>query len=537
MAQTRLETADGKIAGGSNMERKPNLVDSNQQMATPKILVVDDDKFQIDLIRRILTKARYDVIGYTSSSDALRDASHLAPDLILLDLVMPNIDGFELCRRLKNDDKTRDIPIIILTARKNQETESKVFELGAVDYITKPYNPIIVNARIRNQLDLKQHRDTLELLVQKRTAERDKSQQQFQDLVEKSLVGIAIVQEDQVVYQNPEWTRNVEDLSDRIAQKDFSFIHPDDQQQLLQAYRELLAQKSANIEIDIRIVPPEKAVISTDVKWVKCRASLFRYQGQDALLINLVDITHTKELEQLLLVRNKMASLGRVASGMAHEIRNPLTGITSYLYTLEQLCEQKTLLPKDIDLMKEIIAQLKLASHKVDAVIKRVLDFAKPTAPHMVPIDINQAINNILGLSAVTMRKAGISVTAELEENLPRCYGDMALIEQVILNLIQNAGRAVRTAEGEKQVSVTSYSQDNLICFTVSDTGPGVPDELKEKIFDPFFTTSSDGSGIGLSIAQRIVTDHNGSIALQDGPSDGAFFLVTLPIEKRKFER
>lgn len=111
------------------------------------------------------------------------------------------------------------------------------------------------------------------------------------------------------------------------------------------------------------------------------------------------------------------------------------------------------------------------------------------------------------------------------------------MIEQVILNLIQNAGRAVRTAEGEKQVSVTSYSQDNLICFTVSDTGPGVPDELKEKIFDPFFTTSSDGSGIGLSIAQRIVTDHNGSIALQDGPSHGAFFLVTLPIEKRKFER
>ena len=461
----------------------------------------------------------------------------MAPDLILLDLVMPNIDGFELCRRLKDDDKTRDIPIIILTARKNQETESKVFELGAVDYITKPYNPIIVNARIRNQLDLKHHRDALELLVQKRTAERDKSQQQFQDLVEKSLVGIAIVQEDLVVYQNPEWARNVEDLSDNITQKDFSFIHPDDQRQLHQAYHELLAKKSANIEIDVRIVPPGKALISTDVKWVKCRASLFRYQGQDALLINLVDITHTKELERLLLVRNKMASLGRVASGMAHEIRNPLTGITSYLYTLEQLCEQKTLLPKDIDLMKEIIGQLKLASHKVDAVIKRVLDFAKPTAPHMVSIDINQAINNILNLTAVTMRKAGISVTSELEENLPRCFGDLSLIEQVILNLIQNAGRAVRTVEGEKQVSVTSYSQDNLICFTVSDTGPGVPDELKEKIFDPFFTTSSDGSGIGLSIAQRIVTDHNGSITLQDGPSNGAFFLVTLPIEKRKFER
>jgi PAS domain S-box-containing protein len=519
------------------MEGNLNLLERNQPMATPKILVVDDDKFQIDLIQRILKKNKYDVIAYTNSSDALRETGDMAPDLILLDLVMPEIDGFELCRRFKADDKTRDIPIIILTSRNNQETESKVFELGAVDYITKPYHPVIVNARIRNQLDLKQHRDALEQLVQKRTAERDKSQQQFQDLVEKSLVGIAIVQNDRVVYQNPEWTRNAEDLAEHIIRKDFSFIHPDDQQQLLRAYRELLAQKSAKMEIDLRIVPPGKAVISTDVKWVKCRASLFRYQGRDALLINLVDITHTKELERLLLVRNKMASLGRVASGMAHEIRNPLTGITSYLYTLEQLCEQKTLLPKDIDLMKEIIGQLKLASHKVDAVIKRVLDFAKPTAPRMVSIDINQAIDNIMGLTAVTMRKAGISVTAQLEENLPHCYGDMALIEQVILNLIQNAGRAVRTVEGKKEVSVTSYSQKKQICITVWDTGPGVPDDLKEKIFDPFFTTSSDGSGIGLSIAQRIVTDHNGSIALQNGPSDGAFFLVTLPIEKRKFKR
>jgi PAS domain S-box-containing protein len=519
------------------MEDKLNLPEPHQPMATPKILVVDDDKFQIDLIQRILKKNQYHVVGYTNSSEALRKTSDLAPDLILLDLVMPDIDGFELCRRLKADEKTHDIPIIILTSRKNQETESRVFELGAVDYITKPYNPITVNARIRNQLDLKQHRDALEQLVQQRTAERDKSQQQFQDLVEKSLVGIAIVQNDRVVYQNPQWTRNVEDQSEKIIGRDFSFIHPDDQKQLIQAYHELLAEKSNIIEIDIRIIPPGKAVISSDVKWAKCRASRFRYQGQDALLINLVDITHTKELERLLLVRNKMASLGRVASGMAHEIRNPLTGITSYLYTLEQLCEQTTLLPKDIDLMKEIIGQLKLASHKVDAVIKRVLDFAKPTAPRMVPIDINQAIDNIMGLTAVTMRKAGISVTAKLEKNLPRCYGDMALIEQVFLNLIQNAGRAVRTVEGEKQVVVTSYSKNKQICITVSDTGPGVPDELKEKIFDPFFTTSSDGSGIGLSIAQRIVTDHNGSIVLQSGPLKGAFFLVTLPIEKRKFKR
>jgi PAS domain S-box-containing protein len=519
------------------MENDPIAERQNEQIAAPKIMVVDDDKFQVELIQRILTKAHYDVIGFSSSSEALKNASALSPDLILLDLVMPKIDGFEVCRRLKDDEMTRDIPIIFLTAQKNQETESRVFELGAVDYITKPYNPIIVNARIRNQIDLKRHRDALELLVQERTAQLDKSQQQFQDLVEKSLVGIAIVQDDRIIYQNPELTRTIENLADKVVAKDFTFIHSDDQPQLIMAYRELMLQRTSIIEVDIRIVPVGRPATSSEIKWVKCRASLFKYQGQNAILINLVDITHTKELEQLLLVRNKMASLGRVASGMAHEIRNPLTGITSYLYTLEQLCEQNTLLPKDIDLMKEIVGQLKLASHKVDAVIKRVLDFSKPTAPQMVPVDINMCLNNALDLTAVTMRKAGIKVTAALTENLPHCFGDVALIEQVILNLIQNAGRAVRSVPGVKEVAVTSYSQDNQICITVSDTGPGVPDNLKEKIFDPFFTTSSDGSGIGLSIAQRIVADHNGTITLQTEPSDGALFLVTFPIEKRKFKR
>lgn len=503
----------------------------------PKILVVDDDKFQIQLIRRILAENHFDVIGYRDSRQALQDVGDISPDLILLDLIMPEIDGFEMCKRLKADEKTRHIPIIFLTARKDQKTESEVFALGAADYITKPYNPITVNVRIRNQLALMHHRNTLELLVHQRTAERDKSQQQFQDLVENSLVGIAIVQGHEVVYQNPELTRMVPDLAHKIVARDFSFIHPDDTSQLTQAYRGLLDQELPNIEVDIRILPQGQPLNYSQIKWINCRASAFNYQGSEAILINLVDITHTKELEQLLLIRNKMSSLGRVAAGMAHEIRNPLTGITSYLYTLEQMCEQKTLVPKDIDLMKQIVSQLKLASHKVDAVIKRVLDFSKPTAPRMAPIDINQCIENILQLTAVTLRKAGISLLTVLAEELPHCYGDGGLIEQVFLNLIQNAGRAVNASPEEKKIEVTTHMQDNQILVSICDSGPGVPEDIKEKIFDPFFTTSSDGSGIGLSIAQRIIADHFGVISLQTGKFGGAQFLVSLPIEKRKIKR
>ncbi len=503
----------------------------------PKILVIDDDPFQVQLLVTILKLENYNIIGYNDNLKAFEDTAGIQPDLILLDLIMPQLDGFEICRRLKAQEQTRNIPVIFVTAKKDQATESEGFKVGAVDYITKPFNPIVIKARIRTHLELKRHRDSLEMLVQERTAERDKSQQQFRDLVEKSLVGIAIIQDERTVYQNPELDRIVPNLAEKIKDKEFGFIHAEHLPHLKIAYQSIIDGRTGNVESDIRILSPPRTGHNQEYKWFNCRASSFNYQGKDAILINLVDITNTKELEKLLLNRNKMASLGRIASGMAHEIRNPLTGITSYLYSLEQLCDSKTLLPKDIGLMKEIVSQLKLASHKVDAVIKRVLDFSRPTAPRMVLVDINQSLHNVINLSAVTMRKADIEVVVSLSKNLPPCYGDVTLIEQVFLNLIQNAGRALKDISGKKKIAITSYAVDNQICIAVSDSGPGVPEELKEKIFDPFFTTNPDGSGIGLSIAQRIVTDHNGTLSVVPGELGGAHFTVNLPIEKRKFPR
>ncbi len=503
----------------------------------PKIVIVDDDPFQVQLLVGILEQENYHTIGTYDNSNALEDIFRIQPDLILLDLIMPKIDGFQICQRLKADPRTESIPVVFVTAKKDQATESRGFELGAVDYITKPFNPIIIKARIRTHLELKRHRDRLEHLLQKRTAERDKSEAQFQDLVEKSLVGIAIVQDRQVVYQNPELRRTINNFAEKIQQQDFSFVYPEDLAKLKLIYQQLLDRTTNSVEADIRICSKDNCDGGNAFKWVNCRGSNFNYQGNDALLINLVNITHTKELEKLLLNRNKMASLGRIASGMAHEIRNPLTGITSYLYTLEQLCELETLLPKDVDLMKQIVAQLKLASHKVDAVIKRVLDFSRPAAPKMAPININQCLNNVLDLTAVTMRKSGIKVVSDLSVELPQCFGDMALIEQVFLNLLQNAGRALQVQKKDKMIRVVTRTLANSIIVTISDSGPGVPDDIKEKIFDPFFTTNSDGSGIGLSIAGRIVADHNGTLTQNTGSLGGAQFEVTLPIEKRKFSR
>jgi C4-dicarboxylate-specific signal transduction histidine kinase len=111
------------------------------------------------------------------------------------------------------------------------------------------------------------------------------------------------------------------------------------------------------------------------------------------------------------------------------------------------------------------------------------------------------------------------------------------MLEQVILNLINNAANALRRQTGPKKIDVRSYSEGQSVCIHISDSGPGVTAELRDKIFDPFFTTTSDGSGIGLSIAQRIIADHNGNISIGTSKWQGADFKIELPVEKRMLPR
>jgi C4-dicarboxylate-specific signal transduction histidine kinase len=136
-------------------------------------------------------------------------------------------------------------------------------------------------------------------------------------------------------------------------------------------------------------------------------------------------------------------------------------------------------------------------------------------------------------LSEATLRKNGIKLEKALNQQLPKCYVDLHLIEQVILNLITNAARAMENGNGSKKIEIKSYSKNNRVCIGVADSGPGVPLKDREKIFDPFFTTHEDGQGIGLNIAQRIIADHNGSLSLDTSKWSGAEFRIELPVEKR----
>jgi len=135
------------------------------------------------------------------------------------------------------------------------------------------------------------------------------------------------------------------------------------------------------------------------------------------------------------------------------------------------------------------------------------------------------------------LRRKGINLERQLKKDIPCSYADSMLMEQAIINLINNAARALKGENGDKKILLTSSCNDTHIYIRVSDSGHGVPQHLREKVFDPFFTTNTDGSGLGLSIVHRIVQYHGGSVCVTTGSLGGAEFIIELPMEKRRAAR
>ena len=397
--------------------------------------------------------------------------------------------------------------------------------------------------------DLRKARDELEQRVQERTAELAaanrqleseiqehklaeealrESEKRFRDLVENSLTSIAILQDDHIVYQNPEQRRLLGSLTQSRIPLSFDTVHPDDVEKVKENYHSLCSGEAQSAEMDFRFTPPGKKKGEKDMKWVFCRASSIEYRGKEAILVNIIDLTRAKETEHLLRIQDKMISLGRVATGIAHEIRNPLSGINIYLNTLERIYDKD----KGLENAREILGKIQSASDKIESVMRRVMDFSKPGEPEFAITGINQPIEEAIELASATLRKSGITIKKALAEDLPPCHADPKLIEQVILNLINNAAESMKGMEANKKVAITSAVKDGLIRVTVADSGPGVPANQRDKIFDPFYTTKNGSTGIGLSLAHRIIIDHGGTLRVSASRWGGAEFTIEIPVDK-----
>lgn len=358
------------------------------------------------------------------------------------------------------------------------------------------------------------------------------SEENFRNLVENSLTGIFIIQDGRMVFSNPEHSRR---LLGGPVPRDISTwldtVSPEDRVKAETVYSDLVSGRTQAAEVVIRVSRSLYENGQDSPRWVLCRASRIQYQGKPSILVNTMDITEMKKFELLAGMQDKMASLGRVAAGIVHELRNPLSAVNIQLANLERIHCREDAQPSGASAQKTkiIIDQLKAASMRIESIIRRVVDFSKPGRHDFHAADVNQIVESAADFYSTSFRKNGLTLEKSLAPELPECLGDPSALEQVIINLIGNSLDMMKDKDNAGQIGLSTHSTRESVVVQVFDSGPGVPLHLRERIFDPFFSTRKDSMGIGLSISQRIVLDHGGTIQVSESKWGGAQFTIEIP--------
>lgn len=231
-----------------------------------------------------------------------------------------------------------------------------------------------------------------------------------------------------------------------------------------------------------------------------------------------------KELQKKLNISSRLAAIGELAAGVAHEINNPLTGIQGY---------SERLLRKSTDeKVKRDLERIHKESLRAAKIVQNLLTFARHLESKKEPLDVNDIVREALELRAYELRTSGIEVITKLAPDLASVMADFQQIQEVLLNIIMNAEQAMREESGERKFIIKTKQMKGRIIISCTDNGPGIPPEYLSRVFDPFFTmkASKGGTGLGLSVCHGIVADHGGSIYTKSKVGEGATFFVELPV-------
>jgi signal transduction histidine kinase len=246
----------------------------------------------------------------------------------------------------------------------------------------------------------------------------------------------------------------------------------------------------------------------------------------DQALKQRVLIEEKKELQRRALVAEKLAAIGTMTAGLSHEIKNPLNAATLQLNVLERRVrrlppEMQPTLTEPLRLVQEEVTRL-------NSVLEDFLAFARPRELRQAPIDVTAMLSHVVDLLAPQADKAGVQLDRDWKDDGLRVVGDDVRLQQAVMNLVLNAIQA--TPDGG-HVHIEAGQTGDMVRVTVEDTGPGIPDDIRQRIFEPFFTTKAGGSGLGLPLVHSIIEQHGGSIAIEHGDLGGARFAIRLPME------
>ncbi len=263
---------------------------------------------------------------------------------------------------------------------------------------------------------------------------------------------------------------------------------------------------------------------------VEAKAHQIEYGGEPAILVVVQDVTERKQaekrekaLQQELNLSSRLASIGELAAGVAHEINNPLTGILGF---------SERLLRKSTDEeIRQGLERIHNEAQQASRIVESLRTFARRREIKKEHLDINDILARTLELGAYELRTGNIDPVVELAPDIPKIIGDFGQIQQVFLNIILNAEQAMTEANGRGKLIIKTEERQDCIRISFVDNGPGIPAEHLDRIFDPFFTTRGEkgGTGLGLSACHGIVTEHGGKIYAKSKPGRGATFFVELP--------
>ena len=242
--------------------------------------------------------------------------------------------------------------------------------------------------------------------------------------------------------------------------------------------------------------------------------------GVSGVMVSARDLEKLARLGSHLSYAQKLAALGRLTSGVAHEIKNPLNAMVIHVALLrEKFARASPETQASLDTLEQEIRRL-------DRVIQGFLRFTRPEDLHLTPVELPGLIDEVVRLVSAEARASGVEIVSEIAEELAPVYGDRELLQQVFLNLVQNACEAM---PGGGRLQLSARESAESVEISVTDSGAGVDPELLDRIFDLYVSTKEKGSGIGLSMVYRIVQLHGGEITVESNEGEGACFTVRLP--------
>ncbi len=352
------------------------------------------------------------------------------------------------------------------------------------------------------------------------------SEELFKTMSNSSPVGIYIVQDGKFQLVNPQFQKLTGYSEDEL-------LGMDPLRLVLAEDRSIVRENAVKMLKGHRSSPYEYRVVNKagETRWVIETVTSIYYQGRRAALGNYMDITERKRaeerekrLQQELNLASRLASIGEMAAGIAHEINNPLTTVIGF---------SQLLMRSDVtDDIRDDLQVIDSEAQRVAKIVAGLLTFARKRQPDGECVDTNAIISRALELRSYEMEVNNIQVITRLAPDLPQTMADASQLQQVFLNIILNAEKAMIEAHNKGKLLIKTEKIDGSIRVSFADDGPGISPENLDRVFDPFFTTREvgEGTGLGLSICHGIIAAHKGRIYAESESGKGATFVVELPI-------